>query len=198
MAAQVWMPDIYNTMAGNAWRFEGVLDVDWELCPNHYAKAFGRDSTRKITYVERMEALKTFALQPLDPDFHKKVRRGDFLIGGDCTGYGHDHEHACIALRGAGIAAVLCEGTSINFHRNSIHNGLPVVTLNGIMSAVKTGDRLGVNLVEGWVKNVTTGKKLAFKPWPDFILDIMRDGGLYPWIREELPRSLSDLAPTNS
>jgi len=184
---QVWMPDIDKTMTGGAWRFEGTLDVDWELCPYQASKAFGKESARKLTYIERMEALKMLALQPLDPDFHKKVQRGDFLIGDDRTGYGHDHEHACIALRGAGIGTVLCEGTNVNFRRNSIHHGLPVVVVKGIMSAVKTGDTLEVNLVEGWVKNLTNSKTLTFKPWPEFILDIIRKGGLYPWLREETP-----------
>ena len=187
MASGVWIPDIGGTMAGGAWRFEGILDVDWELCPLNAHRKFNRETTKKLTYFERLEALKPYAMQPLDPDFHKKVQRGDFLIGGDSTGYGHDHDHPCVALRGAGIAAVLCEGTNVNFHRNSIHNGLPVVVIPGIMSAVKTGDRLKVNLVEGWVKNVTTKNTLTFKPWPDFILNIMRDGGLYPWMREEPP-----------
>jgi 3-isopropylmalate/(R)-2-methylmalate dehydratase small subunit len=187
MATPVWMPNIDGTMSGGAWRFEGVLDVDRELCPIHATRAFGKEATRKYTYIELMESLKTVALQPLDPDFHKKVQRGDFLVGGDSTGYGHDHEYACIALRGAGIAAVLCEGTNVNFHRNSIHHGLPVVVIKGIMSAVKTGERLELNLVEGWLKNVTTGKTFTFKPWPDFILDIMREGGLYPWMREQSP-----------
>ena len=183
MVSKAWIPDFDKTMAGGAWRFEGTLDVDWELCPFEESGAFGKD----MPYVNRMEGLKKLAMQPLDPDFHKKVQRGDFLIGGDSTGYGHDHEHACIALRGAGIAAVLCEGSNVNFCRNSIHHGLPIVIINGIMNAVKTGDRLEVNLVEGWVRNVTNKKTLKFKPWPAFILDILRDGGLYPWLREDIP-----------
>jgi len=80
--AAVWMPDLDNTMTGDAWRFEGTLDVDWELCPFQASRAFGKQSPKKLTYLERLEGLKTLALQPLDPDFHKKVRRGDFLIGG--------------------------------------------------------------------------------------------------------------------
>jgi 3-isopropylmalate/(R)-2-methylmalate dehydratase small subunit len=137
-----------------------------------------------------MEGLKTLALRPFDPDFHKKVQRGDFLVGGKSTGYGHDHDHASIALRGAGIAAVLCEGTNQNFHRNSIHHGLPVVVVKGIMTAVETGHRLEVHLLEGWVRNVETQEMLTFKPWPDFILDIIREGGLYPWLRENVPEAI--------
>jgi 3-isopropylmalate/(R)-2-methylmalate dehydratase small subunit len=171
-------------MTGRAWRFEGTLDVDWELCPQDDAKQFGKNTTPRLTYAQRLEGLKTLAMKPLDPDFHRKVARGDFLIGGDSTGYGHDHEHACLALRGAGIAAVLCEGTNVNFRRNSIHNGLAVVTVKGIMAAVATGDTLEINLVEGWVHNVTQNVRLQFKPWPGSILEIVRSGGLYPWLRK--------------
>jgi len=57
------------------------------------------------------------------------------------------------------------------------------------MSAVKTGDKLEVNISEGWIRNIATQCRLTFDPWPDFILNIMRDGGLYPWLREEAPES---------
>ena len=197
MATQVWMPDIDKTMSGSAWRFEGVLDVDRELCPIHATRAFGKEATRKYTYLELMESLETVTMQPLDADFHKKVQRGDFLIGGDSTGYGHDHEYACIALRGAGIAAVICEGTNVNFRRNSIHHGLPVVVAKDIMTAVKTGKKLELNLVEGWIKNVASGRTIGFKPWPDFILDIMREGGLYPWMRQESPATGAPTSPAS-
>ena len=191
MTSAFWMPKIDETMTGNAWRFEGVLDVDWELCPVNAHRKFNRETTKKLTYFERLEALRPYAMQPLDPDFYKKVQRGDFLIGGESTGYGNDHDHPCVALRGAGVAAVICEGTNANFHRNAIHNGLPVVVIPGIMSAVKTGDKLEVNIVKGWVKNVTNGKEFTFKPFPEFILAIMRDGGLYPWMRRT-PSSTSE------
>lgn len=187
MSTTIWVPELDKTMTGGAWRFEGTLDVDWELCPLLPSRAFTKEAPKKLTYFELMEALKKLALQPLDPDFYKKVQRGDFLIGGESTGYGHDHQHSAIALRGAGIAAVLCEDTNHNFHRNCVHHGLPVVIVKCIMDAVKTGDKLELNIVEGWVKNLTTPKTLTFRPWPRFLLDIMLQGGLYPYMRQDPP-----------
>src|SRR4051812_15492389 len=125
MSSKVWIPKVDETMSGGAWRFEGDLDVDWELCPFGPSRAFRSfkvNPTKRFTYIERMEGLKKLAMQPLDPDFHNKVTQGDFLIGGESTGSGHDHDSPCIALRGAGIAAVLCEGTNINFRRNSLNH----------------------------------------------------------------------------
>jgi 3-isopropylmalate/(R)-2-methylmalate dehydratase small subunit len=176
-----------RVLRGNAWRFEGILDVDWEICPVHemLASTGGFGGTRRMSYEEQLRHLGQHCLTKVDPEFPKKVRPGDFVIGGEGTGYGHDHDHACIALRGAGVGAVLCEATNSNFKRNSIHHGLPVVEVRGIMGQVKTGDELDVDLAGGTVRNLTTGTVLLFRPYPDFILDILDAGGLYPQIREE-------------
>ena len=172
-----------NLLSGRVWRFEGVLDVDWELCPWQSARTF-RDRT--ISYEQALKELGQYCLISLDPDFPKKVQPGDFVVGGEGTGYGHDHYQASMSLRGAGVGAVLCEATNTNFKRNSIHNGLPVVEVKGIMSKTKTGDTLEVDLATGIVKNVTTGEVLRFAPYPDFILEILEEGGLYPQVTRQV------------
>ncbi|MBI2205060.1 MAG: 3-isopropylmalate dehydratase [Candidatus Rokubacteria bacterium] len=176
-----------RVLRGNAWRFEGILDVDWEICPIHEMMNVtgGFGGTRRMSYEEQLRVLGTHCLTKVDADFPKKVRPGDFVVGGEGTGYGHDHDHACISLRGAGVGAVLCEATNSNFKRNAIHHGLPVVEIKGVMSRVKTGDELNVDLAGGTLKNVTTGAVLTFRPYPGFLLDILDAGGLYPQLRDE-------------
>ena len=165
-----------KVLRGRVWRFEGVMDVDWEICPVEHLHAF-REVNQ--SYEERLKELGSYCLTMVDPDFPKKVQTGDLVVGGEGFGYGHDHDHACMSLRGAGVAAVLCESTNINFKRNSIHHGLPVIEVKGIMNETKTGDELEVDLTEGTVRNLTTGKSLSFIPYPDFILEILEAGGLY-------------------
>lgn len=174
-------------LRARAWRFEGILDVDWEICPvqEMLNATGGFGGTRRMSYEEQLAFLGQHCLTKVDADFPKKVRPGDFVVGGEGTGYGHDHDHACISLRGAGVGAVLCEATNSNFKRNSIHHGLPVVEVKGIMSRVKTGDDLEVDLAGGTVRNLSTEAILHFRPYPEMILGILDAGGLYAQIREE-------------
>jgi 3-isopropylmalate/(R)-2-methylmalate dehydratase small subunit len=173
-----------NILRGRVWRFEGVMDVDWEICPVEHMHAFHEDPRK--TYEQRLTELGQFCMTTVDPEFPKKVRPGDIIVGGEGFGYGHDHDHACLSLRGAGIAAILCEATNINFKRNAIHHGLAVVEVKGIMSGTNTGDEIEVDLATGVVRNLTNGKTLTFIPYPDFILEILEAGGLYQQLTSQV------------
>jgi 3-isopropylmalate/(R)-2-methylmalate dehydratase small subunit len=174
-------------LRGKVWRFEGVLDVDREICPVEHLDIFkGENKSAE----ELSRELGCYCLTEVDPEFPKKIQPGDFIVGSEGFGYGHDHDHACMSLRGAGVAAVLCEVSNINFKRNSIHHGLPVIDIRGIMAGTKTGDELEIDLVGGTVLNLTAGKKFSFIPYPDFILEILWAGGLYPQLVQEVKRGL--------
>ena len=164
-------------LGGSAWVFRGILDVDWEIC----SYALVRDLQRKgmLTY----EQLGPYCMVNVDPGFPRKVRPGDFIVAGENMGYGHDHDHACMSIRGAGVGAVLCESAAPYFLRNSIDHGLPVLEVPGVTSAVAQGDALAVGLEAGLVTNVTTGAELRFTPFPPFILAILDAGGVYPLLR---------------
>lgn len=165
-------------MRGNAWKFEGILDVDWEIC----SYLLVRQLQEKGPVTEEM--LGEHCLVNVDPDFPKKVRKGDFVVAGPNMGYGHDHDHACMALKGAGVAAVLCESSAPYFLRNSIDHGLPVIELPGVMEAVETGDELEVDLRAGKVVNHSRpGKELTFTPLPDFLLEVLDAGGVYRMLK---------------
>jgi 3-isopropylmalate dehydratase small subunit len=173
-----------NILRGSAWCFEGVMDVDWEICPIEHMNALHQEHTK--TYEQILAELGRYCMTTVDPEFPQKVRSGDIIVGGEGFGYGHDHDHACMSLRGAGIAAVLCEATNSNFKRNSIHHGLPVVEVKGIMSGTNTGDELEVDLSQGVVRNLTNGKTFTFVPYPEFILEILEAGGLYQQLTSQV------------
>ena len=160
------------------------MDVDWEICPVKHMRGFQEDPN--VTYEQRLAELGTHCMTTVDPDFPKKIQPGDFIVGGEGFGYGHDHDHACMSIKGAGIAAVLCETTNINFKRNAIHHGLPVVEARGVLNGVKTGDELELSLVEGTIRNLTRGVMLNFIPYPDFILDIIKAGNLYNQLESQV------------
>ncbi|MDO8567548.1 MAG: hypothetical protein Q7R57_02400, partial [Dehalococcoidales bacterium] len=162
-------------MRGKAWVFPQLLEIDFHLLPFETVRML-RDRGIPRTEAE----LGKYALTGVDPDFPKKVRRGDFIVGGESMGYGHDHNDACKAIKGAGVAAILCESTNAYFMRNCIDHGLPIIEYRGITRLVKQGDELEIDLEAGTVKDLTGGSNLDFTPFPQFILQILADGGLYP------------------
>lgn len=174
-------------MIGRAWVFEGVLDVDWEICPLQIMRqlrerlALG-EMSREGLYKEYGK----YCLTKVDPEFPTKVRKGDFIVSGEGMGYGHDHDHACMSVRGAGVGAVLCNASGAYFKRNSIHHGLPVVEVKGILAATKQGDELEVDLAAGAVANLNSGRILHFSPYPDFLIEIIQAGGIYPLLKSKI------------
>ncbi|MDP2954036.1 MAG: hypothetical protein Q8O76_12060, partial [Chloroflexota bacterium] len=60
-------------MRGKAWVFQGLLDVDWALCPYDIPRTL-RDKGIPQTY----EEMGKYAMIGVDPDFPKKVQKGDF------------------------------------------------------------------------------------------------------------------------
>jgi 3-isopropylmalate dehydratase small subunit len=165
-------------LTGKAWVFGDVLDVDFDICPI--------EATRGKARTE--EDYGKLCMTNIDPEFPGKVRRGDFIVAGENVGYGHDHESAPMAIKGCGIAAVICESTNRNFFRNSIHLGLPVIECPGVKSKIKYGEELEVDLGAGSIKNLTSGEEYHFSPYPDFMLEIIDAGGIYPLIRKKLEK----------
>lgn len=172
------MPQV---LRGKAWVFGDVMDVDWEICPFETLRRLGERGIPR-TY----EELGKYCMTTVDPDFPKKVQKGDFIVAGQNFGYGHDHDHACMSIKGAGVGAVLCESTNAYFLRNALDHGLAVVEVRGITQAVRQGDLLEVDLSKGVVRNLITGKELRFPPFPDFLLRMLDDGGLYPHLKAQV------------
>jgi 3-isopropylmalate/(R)-2-methylmalate dehydratase small subunit len=167
-------------LRGAAWVFHGIMDVDWEICPYSLVRDLQREGM--LTY----EQLGRYCMTKVDPEFPRKVRLGDFIVAEQNMGYGHDHDHACMSIRGAGVGAVLCESAAPYFLRNSIDHGLPVVEIPGISAAAAQGDALEVHLAEGTVRNLTRGAQLSFMPFPLFILERLDAGGVYPMLKARL------------
>jgi 3-isopropylmalate/(R)-2-methylmalate dehydratase small subunit len=139
-----------------------------------------RDADRRgLAYTDQCRRLAKHCLTSVDPDFPRKVRPGDVLVGGHGVGWGHDYEQAVMALRGAGIGAVVCEAVRTNFKRNCLHHGLPLVEVRGVLDHVSPGDELEIDLVRGTLVNRGSGARLTYEPYPPFILAMLDAGGVY-------------------
>jgi len=166
---------------GQVWKYPGLLDIDVDLFSWPLAIEL-KESGVKITY----ENLAQYCLAEVDPLFASNVSPGDFLVTEGNVGYGHDHDYASIALRGLGVAAVVCESSAPYFLRNSLDHGLPVLEIPGIFEAVETGDRMIVDIVAGRLEIPRSLRSFEFTPYPDFLLERLAEGGLYPWLSKQI------------
>jgi 3-isopropylmalate/(R)-2-methylmalate dehydratase small subunit len=138
---------------------------------------------RYLTTTEEAE-LAEHALEDLDPTFASSVQAGDIVVAGANFGCGSSREHAPIALRGTGIAAVVAASFARIFFRNAINTGLPILVSAEAVLATENGDELTVDPEAGAVRNETKGVAFTADPLPPFVLEIVRAGGLIPWVRE--------------
>jgi 3-isopropylmalate/(R)-2-methylmalate dehydratase small subunit len=122
-------------------------------------------------------------LEDLDPTFADTVRAGDVIVAGANFGCGSSREHAPIALKAAGVAAVVAESFARIFFRNAINTGLAILECRQAVAETSEGDRIDIDLDAGVVHNRTTGRSYAAEPLPDFVTAIVRAGGLIPWVR---------------
>ena len=120
-------------------------------------------------------------LESIKPGFKASVRQGDIIVAGRNFGCGSSREHAPLAVKGCGVSAVIAESFAAIFFRNSINIGLPFVE-SPDAKKINEGDDLEIDLAAGIVKNLTQGSVYKTQPFPDFLQDIVLDGGLMNWL----------------
>lgn len=152
---------------GKVWKYGKNIDTD-VIYPSKYLVHFEPEEVAK------------HAMEGLDPDFKNKVKPGDILVAETNFGCGSAREQAAMALKYAGLGAIVAESFSRAFYRNAINNGLPILEVKGISEAVKEGDTIEVDFAAGEVK-LADGRVLKTAPLPEFILDIIKAGGMVPY-----------------
>ena len=135
----------------------------------------------KIQDVAELAAL---AMQSYDPDFQKKVRPGDVVVGADNFGYGHPHYPPMRAMRHLGIAGVIAESFSPGYWRGEISMGFPQVSCPGILGFVARWDAIEVDWAAGVVRNLTQSKEIAFEPLSRADRQMLEAGGLVPYLKQ--------------
>lgn len=123
-------------------------------------------------------------MEGVRPDFANQVCPGDILIAGKNFGCGSSREHAAITLIEAGISAVLAESFARIFYRNAINLGLPVMVCKHISQQAKENDILSIDIIKGEIVNLTKNEVYIGEGLPEFILDILKAGGIKPLFKE--------------
>ncbi len=172
-AAGMTLPKVIR---GRAWKFGNNVDTD-QIIPAKYAiysldeKELGKHA------MEGVPGRDTWAGQ---------VAQGDILVGGSNFGCGSSREIAPVAIRGAGVSLVIADSFARIFFRNAINMGYPILQSPQAAEAVEEGDELEVDLEEGVIRNFTKGDEYRAEPFPKFMNDLLRMGGLVPWVRKRL------------
>lgn len=140
-----------------------------------------------LVHTDPLELAK-HAMEGLDPNFSEKAASGAILVGGKNFGCGSSREQAPIALKYSGVKCVLAESFARIFYRNSITIGLPVLVCPGVSEKVKEGDELTVNFQTGKVEDKTNGAILTATKLPDFIMEVLEDGGLIEHLKRRIEK----------
>jgi len=161
------------TIKGKAVKFGDNVDTD-VILPGPY-----------LVHTDPNELAK-HAMEGLDPKFAEKAADGVIVVGGKNFGCGSSREQAPIALKYAGVKCVLAESFARIFYRNSITIGLPVLVCSGVSDKVEEGDMLVVELQTGKVEDKTNGSVFEATRLPEFIMEILDDGGLIEHLKRRI------------
>ena len=123
-------------------------------------------------------------METLDKDFSKKVSKNDIIVAGKNFGCGSSREHAPLAIKGTGIACVIAESFARIFYRNALNIGLPIIIVKDV-SPIKSGDTISVDLKNGIIKDLTSGKNYSSEKFPLFMQEIVNSGGLMDWVAKK-------------
>ena len=122
--------------------------------------------------------LAAHCMEDIDKDFVKKVKPGDIMVAGKNFGCGSSREHAPIAIKASGISCVIAPTFARIFYRNAINIGLAILECPEAAAEIQAGDEVSVDFDTGLIKDETTGKTFQAQPFPPFIQNIIRNGGL--------------------
>lgn len=126
------------------------------------------------------------------PDFLKTAKPGDIIVAGRNFGCGSSREQAATCLKYFGISVVIAESFARIFYRNAINLGLPILIAPEISKKVEHNDTIEVDLEKGVIRNIRTGEEIKVIPLPPFILEILNEGGLVPYLRKKIKEKGGD------
>jgi len=158
---------------GNAHVFGNDIDTD-VIIPARYLNTFDHDELAK------------HAMEGIEPEFYKKVTRGDIIVAGSNFGSGSSREHAPIAIMATGISLVIAKSFARIFYRNAFNIGLPLLEVKDDIDSIKTGTPLEVNLDTGLIKELLTNKVYKATPIPEFMQELLSAGGLMNYMEKKV------------
>ena len=159
-------------MEGKVWKFGKNIDTDIIIAARYLNTSDPKELAKHI-------------MEDADPKFTQKMQEGDIIVADENFGCGSSREHAPIALKAAGISAVIAPTFARIFYRNAFNMGLPIFELKEI-DEINEGDIIKIDMDNGEVINKTTNKSYKFTPIPEFMQELVDAGGLIEYAKKEL------------
>lgn len=161
-------------LVGRAWKFGDDIDTD-AIIPGRYL------------VINDPAELALHLFEGVRPEMATQVRQGDFIVAGDNFGCGSSREHAPLALKGAGITAVIAKSFARIFFRNAINIGLPLFICSEV-DRIRDGDPIEIDMAEGIIHNLSSGESYKTTPLPQFLREIVEAGGLVEYTKRQVAR----------
>ena len=127
--------------------------------------------------------LSKHCMEDIDATFVEKVEAGDVIVAGWNFGCGSSREHAPLVIKTCGTGCVIAKSFARIFYRNAINIGLPILECDAA-EEIAADDKVSVDFDTGVIKNLTTGKTYQAQPFPEFIQNIIKSGGLLSSLKE--------------
>lgn len=124
------------------------------------------------------------AFEGFDTRVRERLKPDTILVAGSNFGCGSSREHAPVALRAAGISAIVAKSFARIFLRNAVNLGLPVVVAPSAVASTRDGSTVEIDLGKGFV--AVDGLWFRVEPFPPFLQDLLLNGGLRAYVRRRL------------
>ena len=160
-------------ITGNVFKYGDNIDTD-VIIPARYLNA------------PSPEELAKHCMEDIDAEFVNNVQPGDIMVGGANFGCGSSREHAPIAIQASGVSCVIAESFAMIFYRNAINMGFPILECPEAARSINAGDTVSVDFATGVIKDETTGETFQAVAFPEFIDNIIKNGGLLKYLKAKV------------
>lgn len=123
-------------------------------------------------------------MEDIDTEYVNNVQPGDIMVAGWNFGCGSSREHAPLVIKTCGTGCVIAKSFARIFYRNAINIGMPILECETAADEIQPGDEVSIDFDTGIITNITAGKTYQAEPFPEFIQNIIRKGGLLASLKE--------------
>ncbi|MFH1038199.1 MAG: 3-isopropylmalate dehydratase small subunit [PVC group bacterium] len=159
-------------LKGTVWKFGDNVNTDEIL------------AARYLITTDPVE-MGSHLMEDIRPGFAREISPGDIIVGGENFGCGSSREHAPLAIKGAGIAAVVAASFARIFYRNALNMGLPIFESAEAARVLEEGEEIEIDESSGRISNLATGKVCHAHPLPPFMQELIAAGGLIAYLAKQ-------------
>lgn len=162
-----------SIVKGKVWKFGDDIDTD-QIFPGKY-----------LTLTDKSEmALHAMEGVPGKENFAKEAKPGDIIVAGKNFGCGSSREHAVVAIKKVGIAAVVAKSFARIFYRNCVNMALPILEWEAV-DQLDEGNLIEIDLEKGEIRDLKNSKVHRCHPLSGLELTILEAGGLIEYLKKE-------------